>query len=219
MSTGAGVIFDCDGVLVDSEPLSAAAMAETMREAGIEATTEDAVREFTGLSLKSAMARSEEMLGAPLPEDFAPSYRSRLYAAFDAELEAVAGVAGAIATLESRGIATCVASSGEHERIRRALTLTGLHERFEGRIYSATEVEHGKPAPDLFLHAARSEGWDRQRCVVVEDSTAGAAAGRAAGMRVLGYAERTPADALAAEGAEPFSSMHELPKLVAARLG
>lgn len=214
----AGVIFDCDGVLVDSEPLSAAAMAETMRSAGIDASAEDAAREFTGLSLESAMARSEEMLGAPLPADFAPSYRSRLYAAFDAELEAVSGVAAAIATIESRGIPTCVASSGEHERIRRALSLAGLHAGFEGRIYSATEVEHGKPAPDLFLHAARSEGWEPGLCVVVEDSTAGAAAGRAAGMSVLGYAERTPAEALAAEGAEPFASMHDLPGLVAARI-
>ena len=105
-----------------------------------------------------------------------------------------------------------MASSGSHEKIRTSLGTTGLLARFDGRIFSATDVEHGKPAPDLFLHAAASMGFAPADCVVVEDAPAGVAAGRAAGMRVLGYAALTPAAAL--EGARVFGSMAELPGLL-----
>ncbi len=213
-----GVIFDCDGVLVDSEPLSAAAMAASMRAIGLDASTEDAARRFTGLSLRSAMDSIAEQYGGELPGDFAPGYRTRLYESFERELAQVRGVAAAIDEIEAAGLATCVASSGEHERIAKALGLTGLAAGFEGRIFSATEVERGKPAPDLFLHAARQMGWEPRRCVVVEDSEAGALAGAAAGMTVFGYAERTSAELLERAGARAFDSMHELPGLIA-RLG
>ena len=205
------VIFDCDGVLVDSEPLSNRILAERLTAAGLPTSTEDSVRDYMGRSWATVAAHAAERLGRPLPDDFAEGYHAELYATFARELEPIAGIHAA---LDRIGVPTCVASSGSHERIRRSLSATGLLERFEGRIFSATDVEHGKPAPDLFLHAAARMGAAPERCVVVEDSPAGVQAGRAAGMTVLGYAGLTDADQLRAVGAETFERMADLPALV-----
>src|SRR5918994_6100469 len=148
---------------------------------------------------------------AELPDDWDTGHQQRVREAFEAELQPVAGIVDA---LERISIPACVASSGTHEKMLLTLSLTGLYERFEGRIFSATEVEHGKPAPDLFLHAARECGASPERCVVVEDAPPGAEAGRRAGMDVLGYAGLTAPELLAAEGARVFSSMAELPALL-----
>jgi HAD superfamily hydrolase (TIGR01509 family) len=210
----AHVIFDCDGVLVDSEPLSNRILAEELTAIGLPTTTEDSVRDFMGRSWASGVKVIEERLGRPLPPDFAAGYHARLFEAFERELEAVAGV---IEVLDRLHLPYCVASSGDHVRIRHALKSAGMLERFEGKIFSAQDVEHGKPAPDLFLHAAQAMGFDPARCAVVEDSPAGAQAGRAAGMTVLGYAAFTGADELVDAGADvTFSDMRELPQLLAA---
>jgi HAD superfamily hydrolase (TIGR01509 family) len=205
------VIFDCDGVLVDSERLANAVLAELLTEAGLPTTAEESIATYMGLSMASCVALVEERLGAPLPADFLDRYHADVFAAFDRELRSVDGI---VDVLDQLRWPTCVASSGEHERMRRTLGRTGLHERFEGRIYSAAEVERGKPHPDLFLHAADGMGVDPSGCVVVEDSPYGVRGARAAGMTALGYAAMTPAAVLAAEGAETFLTMAELPALL-----
>src|SRR5690348_2648204 len=150
------VIFDCDGVLVDSEPLSNRILAERLTAIGLPTTTEDSIRDYMGRSWASCEALIEARLGRPPPDGFADGYHEELFAALRSELQPVAGVVAALDAITSP---TCVASSGAHEKIRTSLGATGLLERFEGRIFSATDVEHGKPAPDLFLHAAAAMGF------------------------------------------------------------
>ena len=205
------VIFDCDGVLVDSELLSNRILAERLTAIGLPTTTEDSVRDYMGRSLAAAIADAEQRLGHALPDDFAEAYYEETFAAFARELEPVAGIHAA---LDEIALPSCVASSGPHAKIRHSLGVTGLLERFDGRIFSAADVEHGKPAPDLFLYAAARMGATPERCVVVEDAPAGVQAGRAAGMTVLGYAGHTDAALLRAAGAETFTRMTELPALI-----
>ena len=210
------VIFDCDGVLVDSEPIAVRTEVRLLAEVGWPLTEQEVLERFVGRSDADVLAAIEAQVGRPLP-DWRDRYHRELHAAFDAELTAVDGVAAAIDAVEAAGVATCVASSGSHDKMRRTLGRTGLWERFEGRIFSSSEVAHGKPAPDLFLHAAASMGAAPERCVVVEDSRAGAAAARAAGMRCIGFAGGlTPAAWLEAEGAEVITDMVDLPALVLA---
>ena len=203
------VILDCDGVLVDSEPISNRILAERLTAIGLPTTTEESIREYMGRSWATCAALIEQRLGRPLPDGFADGYHEELYAALRRELRPVPGI---VPALDAISAPTCVASSGAHEKIRTSLDTTGLLARFEGRIFSATEVEHGKPAPDLFLHAAAAMGHAPADCVVVEDAPAGVAAGRAAGMTVLGYSALTPPAEL--EGATVFRSMEELPALL-----
>jgi len=205
------VIFDCDGVLVDSEPLSNRILAERLTAIGLPTTTEQSIQDYMGRSWKTDQEIIERRLGRPLPDGWVDSYHAEVIAAFGTELEPVAGIADALAAIE---LPSCVASSSAHPRIRAALEATGLLRHFEGRIFSATDVEHGKPAPDLFLHAARECGAAPERCVVVEDAPPGAEAGRRAGMDVLGYAGLTAPELLVVEGARVFASMAELPALL-----
>ena len=203
------VILDCDGVLVDSEPISNRILAERLTAIGLPTTTEESIRDYMGRSWATCAALIERRLGRPLPQDFADDYHAELFSELQRNLRPVAGIEAA---LDAISAPTCVASSGAHEKIRTSLATTGLLARFEGRIFSATDVEHGKPAPDLFLHAATAMGHQPADCVVVEDAPAGVAAGRAAGMTVLGYAALTPPGEL--EGARVFTSMAELPALL-----
>ena len=207
------VIFDCDGVLVDSELVSNRVLAEAFTALGRPMTIEESMEHFLGRSAEHLHRRGAELLGRPLPGAFYADYTAARDAAFETELQAVDGVADAVDALHAAGVATCVASSGPHPKMELTLGMTGLWDRFAGRIFSATEVEHGKPAPDLFLHAARTLGHAPEDCVVVEDSPAGVAAGVAAGMRVLGYAGMTDAAALADADAV-FGRMADLPGLV-----
>ena len=167
---------------------------------------------YMGGSLAAVLADVERALGGPPPASLVPEYRAATYAAFERELRAVEGIETALDALGERP--TCVASSGEHAKIRRTLGRTALLARFEGRIFSATEVARGKPAPDLFLHAAARMGADPARCAVVEDAPVGVAAALAAGMRVFAYAGRTAPERLAREGVTVFQSMRELPGLL-----
>jgi HAD superfamily hydrolase (TIGR01509 family) len=196
---------------VDSEPLANRVLAERLTAIGLETTFEQSVRDFMGRSWVANVAVIEERLGGPIPDGFADGYFEQLYGTFAHQLEPIAGIHAA---LDAIGLPSCVASSGAHDKIRRSLELTGLLERFDGRIFSATDVEHGKPAPDLFLRAAATMGAEPSRCVVVEDAPAGVQAGRAAGMTVLGYAGLTRADELRAAGARTFERMADLPALI-----
>lgn len=205
------VIFDNDGVLVDSERLANGILADLLTEAGLPYTLEQAVHEFMGGTMARVRASAEPRLGRPLPADFEDRYHARLFEGF-ARLQPVPGVPEVLDALDRAGTPYCVASSGTRERIQNALTSVGLYERFEGRVFSAQDVEHGKPAPDLFLHAAAAMGAEPDRCVVVEDAPAGVQAGLAAGMTVLGYAGLTRPEQL--DGARVFTSMDELPALI-----
>lgn len=207
------VIFDNDGVLVDSEEHANQILADLLTGYGLPMTREACVAEFLGSSLASVRARVAARRSAPLPADFEDRYHTRLFEAFRTRLTAVPGVAAA---LDRIPIPTCVASSGTRERIRLALASTGLLERFAGRIFSAQDVPRGKPAPDLFLHAAGTLGVSPARCAVVEDSPVGVEAANAAGMTAFGFARLTPAAWLGRAAGGVFNSMDRLPALLAA---
>ena len=213
------VIFDCDGVLVDSEPISIRVLLGVLAEAGVIIDEEVGYRRFLGRSMASVVAMLEKEFGLAVTDRHLAEARARLYESFRRELKPTVGIAEA---LDAITLPFCVASSSQLERIRLALSLTGLLERFEPRIYSASMVEKGKPAPDLFLHAARSMGFRPADCVVIEDSAAGIEAARRAGMRVFAYAGASHAplcnlrEAVATLGPDRiFDDMAELPALIA----
>jgi HAD superfamily hydrolase (TIGR01509 family) len=205
------VIFDNDGVLVDSEWLANGILAELLSEAGLPSTREECIAEHMGSTMGRVRKIAEDRLGRPLPADLEDRYYERLFAAFRTTLTAVPGVVDALRQLT---MPTCVASSGTHDRIRLALTATGLLSRFDGRIFSAQDVARGKPAPDLFLHAAKSLGVRPERCAVVEDSPLGVEAANRAGMTAFGFARMTPPGRLQAAAGGVFLSMAELPALL-----
>lgn len=208
------VIFDCDGVLVDSERLAIDVEVGVLHRMGITLTRDEVVEQFMGRSQEDVTRIMEEHLGRELPPDWEEEFRPLYEKAFE-ELETVAGIEAA---LDRITIPTCVASSGSHRKIRRSLTHTGLWPRFEGRVYSASDVANGKPAPDLFLHAAASMGTPPDACLVVEDSRPGVEGARAAGMQVLAYAGGGLTKVHHYDGPNTvvFHDMAELPELVAA---
>ncbi|GHA17856.1 haloacid dehalogenase [Devosia pacifica] len=215
------VIFDCDGVLVDSEPLAMRVLIEAIGRQGITLDAEHAYREFLGRSLATISKTLEDSHGAPLGDAALQSMRTDLYALFRQELKANSGLPEILPRL---GRPFCVASSSQPERIRLSLETTGLLPHFEGNIYSSSMVENGKPAPDLFLHAAKQMGHAPERCLVIEDSPAGVKAARAAGMQVFGFIGGTHAEpaglpqALAALSPDRiFSDMQNLPDLIGSR--
>lgn len=178
------VIFDCDGVLVDSEPISLTVLVEALAAAGVAMSEAEAHDRFLGRSLKSMSEILHGEYGLAIDAAFLESMRKVLYQRFRAELQPIDGIAE---TVDGLDIAYCVASSSQPERIRLSLSVTGLIDRFEPNIFSATMVSRGKPAPDLFLHASASMGVEPARCVVVEDSPAGIEAAKSAGMRVVAF--------------------------------
>ena len=200
-------------MLVDSERLAAPILAQLLTELCLPTTAADVDRDFKGRSWEDGLEviRARRGGAEPWPQ-LRERYRARLFAAFDAELQPIPGVAAALDALDAAGVPRCVASSGDHERIRRGLRAAGLLDRFpDGAIFSVEDVAHGKPAPDLFLHAAARMGFDPVATVVVEDSPAGVQAGVAAGMRVLGYG----GPELRASGAAAiFGNMAALPELL-----
>lgn len=182
------LILDCDGVLVDSEPIAARCFAEALEEIGIRRTPEALDRAFRGRRLDDCLRQVERWSGAPLPADFQRRLQERTFARFERELEPVTGVDEALERIRAdSGCRLCVASGGEPEKIRLSLRLTGLDRHFGDALFSALEVDRGKPAPDLFLHAARRMGARPGACVVVEDADSGIEAARAAGMGVIAY--------------------------------
>jgi HAD superfamily hydrolase (TIGR01509 family) len=206
------VIFDCDGVLVDSERLAVQVDLAVLTELGWPLSEGEIIERFMGRSHGHFVAEVEAHVGRRLPKGWDLGFEQRYLEAFEADLRAVEGIVEALEQIE---LPTCVASSGSHERIRFTLGLTGLWERFEGHIFSGDEVAEGKPAPDLFLLAAERMGAVPGGCVVVEDSLYGVRAACAAGMPVLGYAGGlTSADRLKKEGALVFDDMRALPGLL-----
>ena len=197
-------------MLVDSERISTRIDVEVLGELGWTITQDEVIERFVGRTDAAQMREVEEHVGRPLAEEwgrFAHRYRDALAA----ELEPVDGIVEALDAIE---LPTCVASSGTRESIETKLRLTGLWERFEGRISSAADVEHGKPAPDLFLHAARMMGVAPAACAVIEDSPFGVQAARAAGMRSFGYAGGIMSAERLRDADVVFDDMRELPSLL-----
>ncbi|MFJ8730187.1 HAD family hydrolase [Streptomyces bauhiniae] len=208
------ILFDNDGVLVDSEPISNRHLAAYLTELGHPTTYDDSLRDYMGAAMHRVHDLVLERTGERLPADFDDVFHARVFAAFEEELRPVAGVEGVLEKLTADGVPYCVASSGSHERIRVGHRVTGLDRWFDDdRIFSSQDVGRGKPAPDLFLYAAERMGVAPERCLVVEDSPLGVQAAVAAGMDVYGFTAMTPPEKLA--GAKQlFSSMGELADLL-----
>lgn len=208
------IVFDNDGVLVDSEPISNRLLAAYLTELGHPTSYEDSIRDYMGSAMHRIHDLVLERTGRRLPDDFDDVFHARVFAAFERELSPVAGVTGVLEKLTADGVPYCVASSGSHERIRVGHRTTGLDRWFEeDRIFSSQDVGRGKPAPDLFLYAAERMGVEPERCLVVEDSPLGVEAAVAAGMDVFGFTGMTPATRLAG-ATQLFTTMGELADLL-----
>jgi HAD superfamily hydrolase (TIGR01509 family) len=207
------VIFDCDGVLVDSEPIANRVFAEQLARHGLPMTVDDVVRHFIGRSRDACIAVAGEMRGRRFHDTFAEEWDAALHAALEREVRPVPGVPEVLRSLR---VPYCVASNGEPAHMRISLTAAGLMPLVEGRLFSARQVARPKPAPDLFLHAARTMGFGPPECAVVEDTATGVRAAVAAGMRVFAYAAgaHTDRDEVTTLGATVFEDMLELPALL-----
>jgi HAD superfamily hydrolase (TIGR01509 family) len=209
------VIFDCDGVLVDSEVISNDVLARMLSAEGLPTTLGEARRDYQGLLLTEVLTGAEAKLGRRLPEGWLARYERERAVAFRRELRPVPGAADAVRRVSGAGITVCVASQGKLEKTRLSLELTGLRDLFaEGALFSAWSVPRGKPHPDLFLRAASAMGAAPARCVVVEDTPSGVTAAVSAGMPVLGYVADSDETALRAAGAEVLRALAELPALL-----
>jgi HAD superfamily hydrolase (TIGR01509 family) len=210
------VIFDCDGVLVDSEGISNAVLAQALSRLGLEISGEEAHDAYRGMFLTEIAADAERRLSAPLPADFMERFERDREEAFRAQLQPVPGAAQAVRAVAAMGYEVCVASQGRLSKTELTLTLTGLRDLFgPDALFSAHSVGRGKPAPDLFLSAAAAMGAEPDRCVVVEDTMIGVRAALAAGMRAIAYAPDGAADAFDAAGVKTVRALDELPGLLA----
>jgi HAD superfamily hydrolase (TIGR01509 family) len=211
------IIFDCDGVLVDSEVISCRAHAETLTRHGYPITADQVFDRFLGRSMRKATLEIEAELGRPLPDDFQTQVYAEIFRLFAASLEATPHIEAALAAIV---MPVCVASSGPPEKISTSLNHVGLYDRFAPHIFSAVQVSNGKPAPDLFLFAAAQMRTTPARCLVIEDSVAGVTGALAAGMMVFGYhggshCRPDTAVTLRAAGATvTFDDMRQLPELI-----
>lgn len=226
MKSLALVIFDNDGVLVDSERIANEVLASLLTDIGLPTTARQSMDLYMGSTMAGCAALIEEHLGEPLPESFMDSYLAERMRILESDIAPVPGVERVLEALAERGIATCVASSNSRRIITDSLRWAGLLEYFVDesvsgadsatRIFSGSEdVARGKPAPDVFYYAADQMGVPRSACAVIEDSPRGAAGGVAAGMPTFGFARDVTAERLSAVGALPFASMSELPALLA----
>ncbi|PLC43764.1 HAD family hydrolase [Ralstonia pickettii] len=211
------ILFDCDGVLVDSEPIVNRLIWEMLTELGISISLEDSIQRFLGKAIREELDAIAEMRGAPLPPNWLSTFQARRNALLEAEVEAVPHIGHAIDVLSRFGLPMAVASGADRMKVELQLNRTGLIEHFrptDVRIFSATEVARSKPAPDVYLLAASSLGVSPSRCLVIEDSPTGVTAGHAAGMTVLAYAGRNaPGPLIAAGATRTFTDMRELPEL------
>jgi HAD superfamily hydrolase (TIGR01509 family) len=206
------VIFDCDGVLVDSERIANEVFCAMLNDLGLPISLQDMYERFVGLSMPQCIELVTEMHGKPPPDGFADRVQERTACALKDTIRTIPGVEAVLAQLQ---IPYCVASSGDHEKMKLTLGATGLLPRFEGRIFSVFDVARPKPAPDVFLFAARTLGVSPAACAVVEDTPTGIRAAVAAGMCAFGFAANTPAHKLQAAGAHHiFSDMAVLPDLL-----
>jgi HAD superfamily hydrolase (TIGR01509 family) len=209
------VIFDCDGVLVDSEGLANRVVADELTQLGWPMTPQEANDQFLGRSLADMLPIIQRNLGRAVPTDWPKRLTDRLVQAMAQEVEAIPGAVDALQGVTRLGLPWRVASNSSHAEMRVKFSRIGVAHLMTGRVHSFDDVRQGKPAPDLFLAAAAAAGVPPAACVVVEDSVPGSTAARAAGMDCLGYAAHDDGAALWAVGASPFHSMFDLPDLIA----
>ncbi len=207
------VIFDCDGVLVDSEPITNRILAEDLTRHGLPISTEQCIELFVGGTIAGVFEEAKHR-GADLPDDWVARIYDRMFAALEVEVEAIPGVSAVLDCLDDAGIPYCVASNGPVIKMRVTLGRVGLWNRVTGRMFSAHDVGIAKPDPGLFLHAADQLGVAPTDCAVIEDSASGARAAAAADMTCFGFTRDTPAEKLRAHGAYPFEDMADLPGLL-----
>tara|TARA_R110000782_G_scaffold45706_10_gene101376 strand:- start:24700 stop:25386 length:687 start_codon:yes stop_codon:yes gene_type:complete len=212
------VIFDCDGVLVDTEPVVQRVLSDWVSHHGWEMTPEESAVTLKGSHISLIQTEAERRLGRALP-GFIEGYRARMFAAFEAGIDEIPGAGSVLAVLDDAGVPYCVGSNGPHVKMDASLRSAGLLDRFGGirggRIFSADDVGEPKPSPRLFLHAAERMGFDPASCVVIDDSPQGVLAALAAGMGIIGYEDMTPAERLRGAGAEVvMTSLLELPALL-----
>lgn len=211
-----GIIFDCDGVLVDSERITSRVWAGLLTGIGLPTTTEQSLATYLGNSMGRCLEIVTEQLGHRPPDTLLARFYDEVKVALAREVTPVEGIVALLDALDTAGIGYGVASNGEHEKMRTTLGATGLLARFDGRRFSAVDVARPKPAPDLFLHAAEALGFEPVRTIVVEDSPLGVQGAHAAGMTVIGYAELVAPDRLLAAGAvHTVDQLRELLPLIA----
>ena len=208
------VIFDCDGILVDSPPLINRAMVRVLASYGLQLSPDDVLRNLKGLLNADIRNVVASKWGVSLPEDFMDVMEDVEWAEMEKGLRPIDGAEYAVRSVVASGIATCVASNGPLEGIERRLRLTGLFTWFEGRLFSAFTVPRAKPYPDVFLHAASTMGYPPSECAVIEDSEPGIQAGLAAGMRIFAYAPASDTTSADSAGVQTFSDMTSLPALL-----
>jgi len=209
------VIFDCDGVLIDSEPIYNRVFAELLTENGIATTTEECIARYMGMDLTHCIKLIEKEFNTTLSPTLLSDYQTRSFKAFETELASIPDVDSIIDSLDCP---IAVASSSGHEELRFTLGLVDLYQHFNGCVYSVEDVDRGKPYPDVYLHAAEQIGVEPGRCAVIEDSVNGANAGIAAGMTVFGFAGLTDAESLSNTGAQVFEQMNELHSLLISQM-
>ena len=211
-----GVIFDCDGVMVDSEPIANAVLSEMFAlEVGYRITPEESHRRFTGIRNRDCVAIVEAEIGRPFPDGWRERWREQLFARLEAAIRPINGVHDVLAGLERDGIPFGVASQSAPDYLRLVLGRTGVLDRLRGRVTSADEVDNPKPAPDVYLLAFERVGIAPGRAVVIEDSATGVAAGAASGALVIGYAADSDPEKLVAAGASHVvHRMAEVPALL-----
>lgn len=205
------IIFDCDGVLVDTERISCTVFTECLVDFGLDFTFEDTIKTFKGLSEKDCVKIVAQLSGKDVPAHFIDRYISETTSRYETELKPIKGIVDVLDSIQEQ---ICVASSGLHKKMQQTLSVTHLMPYFKGHIFSATEVKRGKPFPDLFLYAAKKMNIHPENCVVIEDSVPGVKAAVSAKMKVLGFADLTEASELQSAGAVTFREMAELPQLL-----
>ncbi len=208
------VIFDCDGVLVDSEPLTTSAMQHVLGRYGLWLEPDELRTRLHGVSPNLLQDVALALWDLSLPDDIVGQVEEAERIAVEDGLLAVSGVPDAVRSVVASGTAVCVGSNGSSNQIEQRLKLTGLHHWFEGRLFSAAMVAQGKPHPDVFLHAARTMGFSPSDCVVIEDSDSGVQAGLSAGMRVLAYVASPTCNVADSREVERFTEMASLPGLL-----
>lgn len=210
----AAVLFDCDGVVVDSEPATFVLLAEDLAARGLHMTHAEMEQRFLGGTIERCGKIAAEM-GADIPADWAAQFYAVLYAKLAQGTALIPDVLAVFDALDAAGIPYAIGSNGTMQKMQVTLgQYPALAARLEGRVFSGLDLGMLKPAPDLYLHAARALGTDPAACVVIEDSPTGARAARAAGMRCMGYAPTGQTAGLVAVGAEPFARMADLPGLL-----
>ncbi len=205
------IIFDCDGTLVDSEEVTNEIIAEMAGELGVKMTGEEATATFGGKTLDAVLYKMRELSGKEIPGDWLPRLIKRVSEAWKTELNPVNGVRE---LLENLNISICVASNGEPIHVNQSLEMTGLRGFFDGNIFCASDVGVPKPAPDLFLYAAKKMGFKPEQCIVIEDSISGVMAANRAKIKVYGLVKMCSAEELENAGAIPFTNMRNLPALL-----